>query len=126
LWGKKYTNKCECLAILTWCFVYHIIATTALAQTTSTPVSRYCSTSNGDVCGSINVPDSGSDLFFQVKGSTDPGWVAVGVGSGMAGALIFVIYPSADGKNVTVSPRLGTYVDMRKRSEKRALLTFLW
>jgi len=30
------------------------------------------------------------------------------MGSGMKGALIFVTYASEDGKNVTVSPRLGT------------------
>jgi hypothetical protein len=44
----------------------------------------------------------------------------------MAGALIFVIYPSADGSNVTVSPRLGTYVEMRRDGGESALLTFLW
>jgi len=32
----------------------------------------------------------------------------MGIGSGMTGALIFIIYPDSSGKNVTVSPRLGT------------------
>lgn len=33
----------------------------------------------------------------------------MGIGSSMSGSLIFLIYSSADGKNVTVSPRLGRY-----------------
>jgi hypothetical protein len=35
-------------------------------------------------------------------------WAALGQGSGMSGANMFIIYASADGKNVTVSPRSGT------------------
>jgi hypothetical protein len=35
-------------------------------------------------------------------------WIGLGQGSQMSGANIFVIYADADGKNVTLSPRLGT------------------
>ncbi|KAF8246272.1 CBD9-like protein [Wilcoxina mikolae CBS 423.85] len=66
-----------------------------------------CWRDNRNICGSINIPSSGSDTYFRVQGPVSAGWSAVGIGSGMAGALIFVVYPSASGKNVTVSPRLG-------------------
>ena len=35
-------------------------------------------------------------------------WIGLGQGNGMSGANIFVIYASASGTNVTLSPRLGT------------------
>ncbi|KAF8539731.1 hypothetical protein BDD12DRAFT_736594, partial [Trichophaea hybrida] len=54
-----------------------------------------------------NIPSSGSDTYFRVQGPVSAGWSAVGIGSGMSGSLIFVVYPSASRKNVTVSPRLG-------------------
>jgi hypothetical protein len=65
-----------------------------------------------DASYSINVPDvtakSGSgDIYFQIKASTSYSWAGLGQGSGMTGANIFVIYPSADGKNVTLSTRHG-------------------
>ncbi|KAJ5825956.1 hypothetical protein N7474_003094 [Penicillium riverlandense] len=44
--------------------------------------------------------------FFQIVASTSYQWVALGEGSQMPGANIFVIYASGSG-NVTVSPRLG-------------------
>lgn len=34
-------------------------------------------------------------------------WTALGQGKGMTGANIFVVYPSENGTNMTVSPRLG-------------------
>ena len=39
-------------------------------------------------------------------------WIAFGFGTGMDGALIFVAYTSQDGKNVTLSPRIGSGHDM--------------
>jgi hypothetical protein len=44
--------------------------------------------------------------FFQIVASTSYQWVALGEGSQMSGANIFVIYASGNG-NITVSPRLG-------------------
>lgn len=35
-------------------------------------------------------------------------WAALGQGSGMSGANIFVIYTDSTGSNVTISPRIGT------------------
>ncbi|CAL5868478.1 uncharacterized protein PFLUO_LOCUS2704 [Penicillium psychrofluorescens] len=44
--------------------------------------------------------------FFQIVASTSYQWVALGEGSQMAGANIFVVYASGN-DNITVSPRLG-------------------
>ncbi|EON63529.1 hypothetical protein W97_02757 [Coniosporium apollinis CBS 100218] len=64
------------------------------------------------VCFGLNIPEntasSGSgDIFFQISAPTTYSWVALGQGSGMSGSNIFVIYTSASGNNVTLSPRLG-------------------
>lgn len=34
-------------------------------------------------------------------------WIAFGFGTGMSDSLIFVVYKAQDGKNITISPRLG-------------------
>lgn len=89
-----------------------IAATGARAQTSSTPpVARYCArdSNSQNICGSVNLPTTGTNTYLRVQGPVSAGWAAVGIGSGMVGSLIFLIYPSADGKNVTVSPRLGRY-----------------
>jgi len=74
------------------------------------PIARNCPSS--DLCYSINVPDvtakSGSgDIYLQIKAATSYSYAALGQGASMTGANIFVIYPSADGKNVTLSTRNG-------------------
>ena len=35
-----------------------------------------------------------TDLLFQISASKAAGWGAVGIGGGMTGALMFIIYPS--------------------------------
>jgi hypothetical protein len=58
---------------------------------------------------SLNVPNDNSDtLFFHFTAPAGQEWAAFGLGSRMAGTLMFVTYSSADGKNVTVSPRIAT------------------
>lgn len=52
------------------------------------------------------VSDIGS-IYFQINASLPLTWVALGQGTQMAGANIFVVYSNAAGDNVTVSPRLG-------------------
>ncbi|EGP91220.1 unnamed protein product [Zymoseptoria tritici ST99CH_3D1] len=97
-----------------------VTATTALLglasmATAQSSVASICDPT--DVCYALNVPQttisSGSgDIYFQMTAPTTYAWVALGQGSGMAGSNIFVMYTSADGTNVTVSPRLGTgYVE---------------
>ncbi|KAJ8121823.1 hypothetical protein ONZ43_g1824 [Nemania bipapillata] len=70
----------------------------------------YCPTTN--VCYQVGVPEasasSGSgDIYLQLQAPTSYTWVALGTGSQMSGANIFVMYADGTG-NVTVSPRKGT------------------
>lgn len=63
-----------------------------------------------EVCFSLNVPEkvasSGSgDIFFQLSAPTTYSWVALAQGTRMSNANMFVMYSSADGANVTLSPR---------------------
>ena len=65
-----------------------------------------------EICYQLNVPNNTAatgqgDIFFQVNASSTYQWVAMGLGSQMLGANIFVVYQAANGKDVTVSPRLG-------------------
>jgi hypothetical protein len=48
------------------------------------------------------------DIFFQISAPDSYEYVALGQGTRMTGSNIFVVYTSADGKNVTLSPRLAT------------------
>lgn len=65
-----------------------------------------------DVCYQVGVPEvsasSGSgNLYLQLRAPTTYTWVALGTGTQMSGANIFLMY--ADGtRNVTVSARKGT------------------
>jgi hypothetical protein len=76
-------------------------------------VSRTCPGSDQGVCYSLNIPDqtaaSGTgDIFLKMEApATGNQYVAFGQGSGMSGSNMFLMYLSADGTNVTVSPRLG-------------------
>ncbi|KAF2746657.1 iron reductase domain protein [Sporormia fimetaria CBS 119925] len=84
------------------------IATALTATHTSAQIGSVCPTS--DVCFKLNIPESTAssgqgDIFFQLSGPSSYEWIALGQGSGMVGANIFAIYTSADGKNVTLSPR---------------------
>ncbi|KAI1389421.1 putative iron reductase domain protein [Hypoxylon trugodes] len=63
-----------------------------------------------DLAFALNVPDnSTTDIYFSFMMPTGISWGAIGLGSNhMAGALILLVYPSASGNNVTLSPRLGS------------------
>lgn len=61
---------------------------------------------------SVNIPQTTAStgtgpIFIQMRSTHEVQWFAWGQGSRMQGANIFVVYSSANGKNVTVSPRLG-------------------
>ncbi|KAK3114566.1 hypothetical protein LTR53_006975 [Teratosphaeriaceae sp. CCFEE 6253] len=69
-------------------------------------------TFNQNIRYSLSIPDttasSGTgDIYFQLSAPTSYSWVSLGQGSSMSGSNIFIMYASADGSNVTVSPRLG-------------------
>ncbi|KAF2656210.1 iron reductase domain protein [Lophiostoma macrostomum CBS 122681] len=80
----------------------------AFASHTSAQLAKVCATT--DVCYQLNIPEStassgSGDIFFQISAPIDYEWAALGQGTSMGGSNMFVVYTSADGKNVTVSPR---------------------
>nr|OQO27787.1 hypothetical protein B0A51_05845 [Rachicladosporium sp. CCFEE 5018] len=85
------------------------LATIGLVATAHAQVSTQC---QGDVCYSLSIPQTSSssnirDIYFRIAAPKDYQWVALGQGSEMDGAQMFVMYQSANGQNVTVSPRNG-------------------
>lgn len=79
-----------------------------LASQASAQVAKVCPSTN--VCFQLNIPEStassgSGDIFFQISAPTTYSWVALGQGQKMSGSNIFVVYTSADGNNVTLSPR---------------------
>ncbi|KAK0302606.1 hypothetical protein LTR82_017817 [Friedmanniomyces endolithicus] len=80
----------------------------ALAQANGAAIVKTCPET--DICFSLNVPQasvaSGSgDIFFQLSAPTTYSWVALAEGTMMSNANMFLMHSSADGKNVTLSPR---------------------
>ncbi|KAI0873239.1 iron reductase domain protein [Hypoxylon argillaceum] len=56
----------------------------------------------------LNIPnDTSSDLFFSIAFPAHTSWVAIGLGANTMGGnpLVLMAYPSASGRNVTISPR---------------------
>ncbi|CEL11067.1 hypothetical protein ASPCAL14174 [Aspergillus calidoustus] len=75
----------------------------ALAQ-----IDTFSPESQRDVYYSITTASSRSGpVFFQIRAPTTFQWVALGQGTRMAGADMFVLY-AASSQNVTFSPRSGT------------------
>lgn len=84
----------------------HSQGTAAYAQ-----LAKTCPGTN--VCYQLNIPEitasSGDgDIYFSLSAPTTYSWIALGQGSQMSGANIFVMYTDSSGTNVTLSPRLGT------------------
>lgn len=70
----------------------------------------YCPSDN--ICYAVGLPSatasSGSgNIYFQISAPTSYSWVALGTGTGMVGANIFLMYQDGNG-NVTVSSRQST------------------
>lgn len=91
-------------------YTYPIPSNTCPASTASA-ITTSCPSSN--VCYALSIPDAtasagNGDIYFQLSGPTSYEYIALGQGSSMSGANIFVMYTSADVNNVTISPRLGT------------------
>ncbi|KAM0424715.1 hypothetical protein ACHAPT_010025 [Fusarium lateritium] len=89
-----------------------LTSTVALyARGTSAVTSAFCP-NNGDVCFRWGVPEasanSGSgNIYFQMEAPSSVQWAGLGIGSGMSGAEMFLIYQNGEG-NVTLSTRTGT------------------
>jgi hypothetical protein len=75
------------------------------------PTSKICPYE--DVCYQLNIPNNTAstgegDIYFQLRAKTEYQWVALGQGTMMIGANMFIMYQAEDGKNVTISSRYGT------------------
>jgi hypothetical protein len=88
-------------------FWFSVWVTLTIAQLqTFTPPGQ------NEIAYAVNVPKQTTTsgigpIYFQLKSTRELQWFAWGQGSRMQGANIFVVYASADGNNITVSPRLG-------------------
>ncbi|KAN0099808.1 iron reductase domain protein [Hyaloscypha variabilis] len=57
----------------------------------------------------LNVATDNNNIFFSFVGPATSSWISFGLGSDrMESAMMFVIYASSSGKNITISPRLPT------------------
>lgn len=75
-----------------------------------------------EVCFSIHIPresaSSGSgDIYLQLSAPTTYSWVALAQGTTMTNANMFLMYSSADGTNVTLSPRNAPEHSMPTRND---------
>jgi hypothetical protein len=80
---------------------------TALALATFTPIS------NGGPTYSVGLPpgttissSSPGTIYFSLQAPSTYQWAGLGIGTQMAGATIFLMYPNGEG-NVTISAREG-------------------
>lgn len=53
-------------------------------------------------------PTANGDIYFHMSGPAKNCWIGGGFGTGMEDALMFIAYPGADGRSLTVSARIGT------------------
>ncbi|KAL4878231.1 hypothetical protein BJY04DRAFT_221380 [Aspergillus karnatakaensis] len=90
-------------------------------------IDTFSPESQSDIFYSITAPErtasSGSGpILFQIRAPATLEWVALGQGTQMAGADMFVLY-SASPDNVTISPRTGTgHVPPRYNSQAQVSL----
>ncbi|EPS30423.1 hypothetical protein PDE_05374 [Penicillium oxalicum 114-2] len=79
-----------------------------VSATESASVYNYPLGSKANYTFALNIPDGSNDLHFHLSGPASYSWIAVGTGDEMADSMMILVYSSADGKNVTVSPRLAS------------------
>jgi hypothetical protein len=82
----------------------------SIAHAANPTISRQCFAPETDLCYELNIPDTtaqsqSGDVFLQIKSPVKYGWAAIGTGTGMSGSKMMVIYPSANGQNITLSTR---------------------
>ncbi|KAK4554555.1 hypothetical protein LTR86_008410 [Recurvomyces mirabilis] len=96
--------RISCKSLLAWATALVVIGPSYVhAQ-----VSQNCPSTN--LCFKVNVPDStaqsgSGDIYLRISAPISYSWAALGQGSQMRGANMFVVYTSADGGNVTISQR---------------------
>lgn len=64
-----------------------------------------------DLTNYANTTENANDLHMRIRFPQKYGWGSVAIGGQMAGATMFVVYPSKDGKSATFSVRTATGED---------------
>ncbi|KAI1165582.1 hypothetical protein F5B18DRAFT_610236 [Nemania serpens] len=87
-----------------------VLASFAIFPLVTTAVSSSMFVSpQKDLAFALNIPDdsSSTDLFFSIAFPVHTAWVSIGLGASTMkdNPLVLMAYPSASGKNVTISPR---------------------
>ncbi|KAI3331947.1 iron reductase domain protein [Xylariaceae sp. AK1471] len=87
-------------------------ALTAFTYSTLGAAATVSHCPTGNVCYQVGVPQASAssgngNIYLQLRAPVSYSWVALGTGTRMAGANIFVMYADGTG-NVTVSTRKGT------------------
>jgi hypothetical protein len=99
-------------------FFQFIVAVLLVTLTSAFSPAQYCRVDEElgvDFCASItsfaNVSSTNADVYIRISSRfrSKNGWSAIGTGETMAGALMFVFYPSANGDEATVSLRTAKY-----------------
>lgn len=80
-----------------------------------------------DVCYALSIPDSTiraghGDVFFQITAPTSYSWAALGPGHSISEADALVVSITADGKDVTLSPRLGANGEVEEEEDEQWVL----
>lgn len=91
--------------------VFFTIIPFAAAGNGTGAVFVYTNTNGGNDASftfALNADAGTKDLYMHMSAPTGNSWMAVGIGSQMAGSLIFVAYPSSNGSSITLSPRIAT------------------
>ncbi|KAL2840167.1 hypothetical protein BJY01DRAFT_257471 [Aspergillus pseudoustus] len=107
--------------------LFSTAAVLGLCSRATAQIDTFSPESQRDIYYSITVPERTASLgsgpvLFQIRASTTFQWVALGQGTRMAGADIFVLY-AASSQNVTISPRSGTgHVPPQYNSQAQASL----
>ncbi|KAF3011025.1 hypothetical protein E8E13_010921 [Curvularia kusanoi] len=95
-------------AVLAAVLALFSISTSVQAQNDRTPVPA-ASTFYLEETGtqfSINIANDSSDVYFYYA-SPAYSWIGFGFGQQMENSLMLIMYPDANGDNVTISPRVG-------------------
>ncbi|KAL4961892.1 cytochrome and DOMON domain-containing protein [Aspergillus stella-maris] len=98
-----------------------------LSSLVAAQIDTFSPEGQNEIFYSVTAPDStvssgSGHLLFQIRAPTTFEWVALGQGTQMAGADMFVLY-SASSNNVTISPRSGTgHVPPKYNSEAQLSL----
>lgn len=85
------------------------LATFSLAATENTTAHDLFIPSDKSLSLTLNVANDSEDIFFSFTGPDTSSWISFGLGSDrMDSAIMFMVYASSSGNNITLSPRLPT------------------